>query len=82
MSTDLSDVHACDITDISGALYILEQRSGQKFGPDTLYYKIVCGHLPAYIFVNGDLEQWTQEDQLREQTLIFLKEHIYDLHLF
>ncbi len=58
MSTDLSGVYARDITDTSGALFILEQRLGKKFSPDTLHYHVREGNLPAYVFVNGELVRW------------------------
>ncbi len=81
MRTDLSGVYARDITDTSGALYILEQRLGKKFSPDTLHYHVREGKLRAYVFVNGELVRWQTGEKRRGQTLIFLKKDIYNFNL-
>lgn len=80
MSSELSGVYARDITDTSGALYILKQRSGKNFSPDTLHYHVREGNVPAYVFVNGELVRWQTGEKRRGQTLIFLKRDIYNLN--
>lgn len=79
MSTLPGGVYAKDLTDTAGALHILEQRSGQRFSPDTLHYHVRAGNLSAYVFINGELVRWQAEEQRRGQTFIFLKGDVYGL---
>lgn len=78
MDTELRGVYASDITDTSGALYILKQRSGQDFSPDTLHYLVRTDRLHAFLFENAELVRWTPGQRRRGQTLIFLKKDLYE----
>jgi hypothetical protein len=79
MSTELQGVYASDITDTSGALHILKERSGKDFSPDTLHYFVREGKLPAYVFYNSQLTRWTSEHKRRGQGMLFLKRDIYSI---
>lgn len=79
MSTELNGVYARDLTDTSGALHLLEQRSGQTFSPDTIHYLVREQKLPAYVFDNAELVRWESGRKRRGQTMIFLKKDIYNL---
>lgn len=77
MSAELNGVFAHDLTDTSGALHLLEQRSGKTFSPDTLHYLVRKQKLPAYVFSNAELVRWQPGQERRGQTMIFLKKDIY-----
>jgi hypothetical protein len=79
MNATLHGIYVNDITDTSGALHILKERSGKDFSSDTLHYLVHKKRLSAFVFCDSVLIPWSPEHKRHGQTLIFLKTEVYKL---